>query len=115
MSALCQFELAGEILASVSIDYLRPETAPTHGDDRLRVAGTGGVMEVRQGKVFLIQESEDGEQEIETACERQVFSDFSDQVEGKQAALLSADDVFTVTEACLLAQQSADEGREIRF
>jgi predicted dehydrogenase len=115
VSALCQFRLAGEILASVSIDYLRPATAETHGDDRLRVAGTGGVVEVRQGKVFLIRENGDSEQKIVTHCERQVFSDFIDQVEGRQAALLSADDIFRVTEACLLAQQSADEEREIAF
>jgi len=115
VSALCQFKLAGEIQASVSIDYLRPETAPTHGDDRLRVAGTAGVVEVRQGKVLLIQEAGAGEQEIQPRCERQVFSDFIDQVEGRQAALLSADDVFTVTEACLLAQLSADEEREMVF
>ncbi len=115
VSALCQFRLAGEILASVSIDYLRPESAPTHGDDRLRVTGTGGVVEVREGKVFLIQEAEAGECEIPATCERQVFSDFIDQVEDRQAALLSADDIFIVTEACLRAQQSADEEREIAF
>ncbi len=115
VSAQCQFRLAGEILASVSIDYLRPESAPTHGDDRLRVVGTGGVVEVREGRVFLIQEAEAGESEIPTHCERQVFSDFLDQVDGRQAALLSADDIFTVTEACLRAQQSADEEREIAF
>ncbi len=120
VSALCQFRLADEILASVSVDYLRPASAPTHGDDRLRVVGTGGVVEVRQGRVYLIEESTDGEREIPTRCERQVFSDFLDQVQGNQAApyiqaLLSAEDVFAVTEACLLAQKSADEEREILF
>ena len=32
-------------VASVTLDYLRPETAPTHGDERLRIAGTRGVIE----------------------------------------------------------------------
>jgi hypothetical protein len=27
------------------MDHLRPETAPTHGDDRLGLAGTQGVVE----------------------------------------------------------------------
>ena len=31
--------------ATVRLDYLRPETAPSHGDDRLRVIGTEGVIE----------------------------------------------------------------------
>ena len=32
-------------VASVTLDYLRPESAPTHGDERLRIAGTRGVVE----------------------------------------------------------------------
>ena len=32
-------------VASVTLDYLRPETAPTHGDERLRIAGSRGVIE----------------------------------------------------------------------
>ena len=32
-------------VASVTLDYLRPEAAPTHGDERLRIAGTRGVIE----------------------------------------------------------------------
>ncbi|MCU1235400.1 MAG: oxidoreductase domain protein [Candidatus Solibacter sp.] len=34
--------------ASLSMDYLRPETAGGHGDDRLRVAGTLGVVEYQE-------------------------------------------------------------------
>lgn len=33
-------------LASVSVDYLRPQSAPTHGDDWLRIVGTNGVIEI---------------------------------------------------------------------
>ena len=32
-------------VASVTLDYLRPETAATHGDERLRIAGSRGVVE----------------------------------------------------------------------
>ena len=32
------------------MDYLRPATAPTHGDDRLRIAGTLGVVEHQEGR-----------------------------------------------------------------
>ena len=34
-------------------DYLRPAGAGGHGDDRLRVAGDGGVVEVRGGRCML--------------------------------------------------------------
>ncbi len=32
-------------VATLHMDYLRPETAPAHGDDRLRLAGTKGIAE----------------------------------------------------------------------
>ena len=113
VSALCHFTLHGEIFASASIDYLRPSTAHTHGDDRVRVMGTEGAIEVRDGAVYLINGETDGEVVLPMACERQVFQDFVEHVEGKTTALLGADEVFAVTEACLLARQSADEGRVV--
>ena len=43
-------------VASVTLDYLRPAAAPTHGDERLRIAGTRGVIETAlvEQKVTLI-------------------------------------------------------------
>jgi predicted dehydrogenase len=38
----------------VHADFLRPQAAPTHGDDRLRVAGSAGVLEIRDGRCRLI-------------------------------------------------------------
>ncbi|HQE93751.1 MAG TPA: Gfo/Idh/MocA family oxidoreductase [Anaerolineae bacterium] len=115
MSALCHVTLSHEVFASASIDFLRPATAPTHGDDRVRVMGTAGAIEVRGGQVYLINATTEGEVELPVACERQLFQDFVEHIEGQTTALLSADDVFAVTEACLLARQSADEGRVITF
>lgn len=112
--ALCQFSLTGEVLASASIDYLRPASAATHGDDRVRVAGTEGVIEVRDGKVLLINARADGERELAAACDRQIFRDFVGSIEGGEC-LISAADTLAVTEACLLARLSADEGRPVTF
>ncbi len=115
MSALCHLTLTNEVFASTSIDYLRPATAPTHGDDRVRVMGTDGAIEVRGGTAYLINPDTEGEAELPVACDRQIFKDFVEHIEGKTTAILTADDVFAVTEACLLARQSADEGRVITF
>lgn len=38
-------ELPGGAGASISVDYLRPETATTHGDDYIRVSGSLGQIE----------------------------------------------------------------------
>ena len=115
MTALCQFTMTDEVLASVSIDTLRPSAAATHGDDRIRIAGTTGVIEVRDGQVYLINDQAEGRRVLPAACDRQVFADFVDHVEGKATALLSTAETLAVTEACLLARQAADEERIVTF
>jgi predicted dehydrogenase len=113
VSALCQFMLAGEVLASASIDYLRPAAAPSHGDDWFRVVGSEGVLEASGERLTLINDQ--GEQELPGACERRIFSDFAICVRDGREAMINASDAFAVTRACLLARQSADEGQMIRF
>ena len=115
MSAMCQFTLEDEIFASVSIDYLRPANAPTHGDDRIRIAGTEGVIEVRGGKAYLIDSKVKGEQELELVMPGRIFDDFVKQVRGEGKCLVSAEDTFIATEACLRAVISADEKRIVYF
>ncbi|MFH1731049.1 MAG: Gfo/Idh/MocA family oxidoreductase [Planctomycetota bacterium] len=115
VSALCHFTMTNEVFASASIDYLRPPGAPTHGDDRVRVAGTQGVVEVRGGEVFLVSGETDGERQLAAACGRQIFCDFVRHAAGEAEALIGPEETFAVTEACLLARQSADEGKPMAF
>ena len=49
-AAHCIFALDSGAVASADIDYMRPEGAPTHGDDRMRAVGEKGVIEVAQGR-----------------------------------------------------------------
>lgn len=48
------FELVGGGTAVVRADYLRPSGASTHGDDRLRLAGSKGIIEIQGGRCHLI-------------------------------------------------------------
>ncbi len=113
VSAACTFQLESEIIGIVSLDYFRPDNAPTHGDDRARIVGTSGVIEVWHGDVLLINDETNGEKLIPPACERHVFADFLGQVCGKGRSLLSPAEIFEVTRACLLARDSADRGGEL--
>lgn len=115
MSALCQFTLTNDVLASASLDFFRPTGAPSHGDDQIRVVGTKGIVEVRDGEAFLIDEATAGRQTIPASCDRQIFRDFVGAVEGHVTPLLTASDTLIVAEACLLARQSADERKMIAF
>jgi len=115
ISALCHFTLTNQVFASASIDYLRPQTAATHGDDFIRVVGAQGVIEVHAGQVYLTNLETEGQVQLQPACDRQIFRDFVEHITGESTSLLSADEIFRVTEACLLARQSADEGRLVMF
>jgi predicted dehydrogenase len=115
VSALCHFALSNQIFGCVSIDYLRPKEAPTHDDDRLRIVGTRGIIEVRDYKVYLINDAMDGIRELPLLPSQSIFADFLKQVRGEGKCLISAQDSFYVTQVCLKARQSADENRVIKF
>ena len=56
-------QLDGGASAVIHADFLRPTAAPSHGDDRLRVAGATGVVEVRDERCRLITDTQ-GETDI---------------------------------------------------
>jgi predicted dehydrogenase len=114
MTSMCLFEMTNDVIATVSIDYLRPDNAPSHGDDRIRVGGTEGVIEVRGGQVYLINGAVKGEQVLPLSCDRQIFKEFLAQCKGTGKCLVSADNTLDITEVCLLAMKSADEHKPIK-
>jgi predicted dehydrogenase len=115
VTALCHFTFTNEVFGGANIDYLRPMTAPTHDDDRIRIAGTNGVIEVRGGKVYLINDEIKGIRELPLAPEGNIFADFLKQVRGEGKCMVSAEDSFAVTEACLKARLSADKNEIVYF
>jgi predicted dehydrogenase len=110
-TAACLFQLEAGRTASVSIDYLRPADAPSHGDDWARVVGTRGVMEVRPESVVIAGEPAPWE----VSCPLTPVADFLDHVDGTRRSILDASQTLALTEACLLARRAADEGRTIGF
>jgi predicted dehydrogenase len=115
ITALCLFSLTNDVFASVSMDYFRPESASTHGDDRIRIVGTRGIIEVKEGKVFLTNNNKNGKIELKAEFDKQIFRDFIDQINENSISLIDAEDTFIVTKACLLARQSADKKRVMAF
>ena len=107
MCAACHYTLSGGIQAQFHLDYLRPNGADSHGDDRIRIAGSDGVVEVQRSQARLL--TSQGEAELELIESDGIFADFKSAVAGSPGAVC-ADDGFIVTEACLRARQSADDG-----
>ncbi len=103
VSATCHCILEDEITATADCDFLRPDNAPTHGDDRVRIVGTDGVAEVREGTFYLTNAEHDGTVPRKPAEKRDVITSF---LEG--SPLVPTDEVFSVTRACLSARADAD-------
>ena len=106
MAALCQFQLEDQVIASVNVDYYRPEKAPSHGDDRIRCVGTEGVLEVASGKISLMNQEGCFEFCPNTAPE--LLSKFLD---GEMPIPL--DEIVHITKAVIAAKESAETQRTI--
>lgn len=100
--------------ATARLDYLRPSTADTHGDDRLRFAGTEGVLELVQTNpnVTLIT-SKDGPKEIPPQPASNLFIDFVEALRDNRLSRIPAEDCFYMTETVLKAREAADTQKVI--
>lgn len=113
-STLSLFACEKGKMASVSADVMRPAKAPTHDDDRLRLVGSKGVLEVRFGKVFVIDG--DGERELPLAeTETELFEEFVLEIQGKGKCRVSAEDAFFATRVALAARESQDTGKSVEI
>ncbi len=98
--------------AVVTLDYLRPEAADSHGDDRLRVIGSKGVVEMRGEKVELITQDAPS-RNLPLLPHLSIFEDFVASLRGQHSHILPAEEIFYVNRICLLARQGADEERVV--
>lgn len=114
MSAACFFEFDGGVSATATVDYLRPENPSIgHGDDRIRVMGTSGSIEVRDGKCLMTTAS--GSETFVDVPPRGMFEDFIRCIDGKAANIMTGVDLLRVTQAVLIARESADRTERIVF
>ncbi len=106
MASSCRFEMEDGVSAVMTLDYYRPATAPTHGDDRIRCVGTEGIVEVRGGKIYLM--NGDGVRVIEPTTAPELLSSFLD---GRD--VISTEEILYLTRVALLARESADTKKTV--
>lgn len=99
--------MTNEVIAAVTADMLRPASAPTHGDDRVRVVGTKGVIELESGIVTLINGEAAGVQTLQNEPAADIFDDFLDMLEGKENGL-DSEGAIESTRWALAARDYAD-------
>ena len=95
------------VIGATNIDYLRPAAAASHGDDRVRVVGVEGVVEVMAGAARVL--NGDGERELAGKAAPSMLDAFAGQCAGGPPCPVSARDALAMTRACLLARRAADE------
>ncbi len=107
--------LTGDVCATVTADYYRPAAALTHGDDRIRLVGTDGVLEVRQDLVWLINAQNDGSQPVPLLAPPPIFDGFLDFLAGGSSTAYTDCDGLAAARLALAARQAADTGALIHF
>lgn len=111
-NAVVGLELAGGAHACLRLDYCRPAKASTHGDDRLRIAGSQGVIEAWGATQRLTLMTDDEEpRDLPLPEAPDLFVEFAQAAsEGRQAPI-SAADCLDRSEAVLKLRQAARERR----
>jgi predicted dehydrogenase len=101
-------------IASVTLDYLRPESAPTHADERLRIAGTRGVIGTAlvEKKVTLIAAG-CPPRTLPLTPQTDLFTQFAQSLRGEAPPPLTLAETCRITEIALKAQQAAESGRAV--
>ncbi|UCD29862.1 MAG: Gfo/Idh/MocA family oxidoreductase [Planctomycetota bacterium] len=110
------FEMKNRGQATLTFDYLRPLKAPSHGDDRIRVIGSKGVIEIRKaGKGFceLITNEKPAHQPPLQKAKGNIFVDFVESLRSGKAHCLGPEDPFRATEVAIKARDAADTGKTI--
>ena len=112
-TAAAQYAMTNNAIATVTCDYYRPDAAPTHGDDRIRVTGTKGVVEVRNDGAFLLN----GKGSVTLPHDKKLnsFDDFIRYINGAADVRLDMEQSFAATLAALKALESADTGATVVF
>jgi predicted dehydrogenase len=104
-------------LATASIDYLRPLSAATHGDDGLRVVGTRGSLEVafESGCLTILDEAGSRERR-DFPPATSFYPEFLHrlQTRGRGEVEEETRRSFALTDAALCARDAADQGEILR-
>ena len=92
-------------IATVTADYFRPGASARHDDDRLRLTGTRGMLEARDGRVYLENDRE--RRELELPPGESAFWEFWKAVGSGRAREMGQWALYA-TRVALAARDSAD-------
>lgn len=108
------FRLDNGGTALLNMDYCRPAAAGSHGDDRLRLAGTKGIAEYMAATgVTLLASGKKPEKITALPPEGSIFAEFLDHVYLGKATSLPHNEIYRICEITLAAHEAAVSGKVI--
>ena len=110
------FQLDNGGAGSLRMDYFRPATAPTHGDDRLRLAGLKGVVEYQAATGVTLMNAERKPVTLPLPPEGpSVFIDYLESTYKGEKPALPVADIWRVNEIVLGANEAMETGAVVRL
>jgi hypothetical protein len=100
-------------MATASIDYLRAPTAPTHGDDWLRIVGTEGNIEAAMERGYCTITDSEGVHEVtEFEAKKPYYPPILRNLPqpGQSGPTAETRLGFALTHTALCARDAADQG-----
>jgi predicted dehydrogenase len=108
------FRLDNGGTATLHMDYLRPRTASGHGDDRLRVVGSRGIVEYQESTGVTLMTHRQAPQTIrDLPAQQSVFLDYLQSVYLNGRPHLSWPEIVMANEVTLAAHTAAELHRSI--
>jgi predicted dehydrogenase len=103
-------------VGTLHMDYLRPSTAPAHGDDRLRLAGTKGIAEYAPDTGVTLMTGTSKPHRLEKLPEKKsVFLDFLESVYLDKPQSLTVNDIYRVNEITIATHEASVEHRFLKI
>lgn len=107
------YTLDGGATGVVHGDLLRPNAAATHGDDRLRLIGGQGVIEIVDGRCYLTTHDEPRHDITDTVQPQPIHRELLWAIQRGGSEYYNADDALTVAAALLAGRDAADQRRVV--
>ncbi len=103
------FSASDGSVSTVALDFLRPEAAGSHGDERLRVAGTKGVIEMALiDRKVTLSTNDRPPRPLNTRPQMDIFTQFARSIQGDGPPPIGLEEGFRITEIALKAQQATE-------
>jgi len=103
------FDLENGGKAVVHADFLRPAKAPSHGDDRIRVVGTKGQLEVRDDRCVLMTHDDEPRDITDDAKPAPIHREMLAALRGEANDLYGTAWSLELSAVLLAARDSADQ------